>query len=127
MYIGSCARLGSALAIIKILQCLAVAIALQILFHFLMQLLISGSIIVFRGALISPNGLGCLPKAEWNLTSSLPLRPVLKYGVDVLLAKVIVLLESHLLGQILPLDVFVLGPLQFCPGDSSLAGTDSGL
>jgi hypothetical protein len=77
--------------------------------------------------LIWPNGLGCLPKAEWNLTSSLPPCPVLEYGIDVLPAKVIVLLESYLLGQILPLDVFVLGPLQFCLGDSPLAGTDRGL
>ena len=117
----------SALAIIKILRCLAVTIALQTLFRFLVRLLISGSIIFFRGLLIPPDGLGRFPKAEWNLTSSLPLRPVLKYGVDVAPAKVIVLLESYLLRQMLPLDVFALGSLQFSPGDSPLSAADSGL
>ena len=47
VYVGSYARLGSALAIIKILQHLTVAITLKILFHFLAQLVISGSIIFF--------------------------------------------------------------------------------
>ena len=108
---SSCAKLASALAIIKILQRLAVTIALQILFRFLVRLLISGSVIFFRGTLILPDGLGRLPKAERNFTGSLPPRPVLEYRVNVLPAKVIVLLESYPLGQMLPLDVFVLGPL----------------
>jgi hypothetical protein len=101
---------------------LAVAIILQILFCFFLQLMI-----FLQGLLIFPNGLGHLPEEEWNLTSSLPLHLVLKYGIDVLLAKMIVLLESYLLWQILSLDILVLGLLQFCPGDSSLSCTDRGI
>ena len=42
---------------------------------------------------------------------SLPPRPVLEYGADVLLAQVIILLENHPLGQILRFDVVTLGLL----------------
>jgi hypothetical protein len=59
------------------------------------------SIASFPGALIFRSGLGYLPEEEWNLTISLPLRPVAEYGVDVLLAEVVELLESDILGQIL--------------------------
>jgi hypothetical protein len=45
-------------------------------------------------------------------------------GIDVVLAKVIVLLQGHILGQILALDVVNLGSLQFLPGDFSLSCAD---
>jgi hypothetical protein len=73
------------------------------------------------------NGHGLLPEAERNLTGSLPLRPVVEYGFDIISAEVIVLLESYLLGQILGLNVIVLGSLQFYPGDSSLSCTRGNL
>jgi hypothetical protein len=57
----------------------------------------------------------------------LPLHPVLKYGVNIALVKVIVLLESYLLRQMLPLNVFALGPLQFSLGDSPISAADSSL
>jgi hypothetical protein len=75
-------------------------IPLQILFRFFTRasIRISISVVFFQGVLIFPNGLGHLPEAEWNLTGSLPPRPVLEYGIDVLLTKVVELLESYLLG-----------------------------
>jgi hypothetical protein len=97
-------------------------IILQILFCFFPWL-----IIFLQGLLIFLNGLGHLPEEEWNLTGSLPLHPVLEYGIDVLLAKMIVLLESYLLWQILSLDILVLGLLQFCLGDLSLSRTNGGV
>src|SRR6266567_8657369 len=104
--IGSFARLGTPLAILSsISPCLADIITLQILFRFFtLQILfqfftqasirISISIVFFQGVLISSNGLGHLPEAEWNLTGSLPPHPVLEHGIDILLTKVVVLLES---------------------------------
>jgi len=45
-------------------------------------------------------------------------------GIDIVLAKVIVLLEGHVLGQILALNIVNLGPLQFLPGDFPLSFAD---
>src|SRR6266699_265931 len=95
--IGSFVRLGTPLAILSsISPCLADIITLQILFRFFTQasIRISISIVFFQGVLIFLNGLGHLPEVEWNLTSSLPPHPVLEHGIDVLLPKVVVLLES---------------------------------
>jgi len=44
---------------------------------------------------------------------------VLEYGIDILLAEVVELLENDILGQILWMNVFVSGPLDISPGDSS--------
>src|SRR6266699_6261192 len=95
--IGSFTRLGTPLAILSSISlCLADIITLQILFQFFTwaSIRISISIVFFQGVLIFLNGLGHLPEAEWNLTSSLPPHPVLKHGIDVLLTKVVVLLKS---------------------------------
>ena len=81
-------------------------------------------IVTFRGALLSPNNLGILPELEWNLAVCLTLRPMFEYGIDVVLAKVIVLLEGYILRQILGLDIVDLGALQFLPGDFFLSFTD---
>jgi len=47
-----------------------------------------------------------------------------EYGIDVVLAKVIVLLEGYILRQILGLDIVDLGALQFLPGDFFLSFTN---
>ena len=69
--------------------------------------------------MIFPRGLVHLLETEWNLTASLPPYPVLEYGIDILLAEVVELLENDILGQILWMNVFVSGPLDISPGDSS--------
>ena len=74
--------------------------------------------------LLSPNSLDILPEMEWNLTVCLMLHPMFEDGIDIVLAKVIVLLEGHVLGQILALDIVNLGPLQFLPGDFPLSFAD---
>jgi hypothetical protein len=68
-----------------------------------------------------PNNFDTIPEVEWDLTVCLALCPVLEYGVDIILVKVIVLLEGYVLGQILRLDIVNLCPLQFLPGDLSLS------
>ena len=75
--------------------------------------------------LILLNGLSHTPEAEWNLAGSLPLHPVLKYGIDIPPAKMVILPESYLLGQILLFNVFALIPLNFGPQDSSFSLTNS--
>ena len=69
--------------------------------------------------MIFPRGLVHLLEMEWNLTTSLPPYPVLEYGINVLLAEVVELLENDILGKILWMNVFILGPLDISPGDSS--------
>jgi hypothetical protein len=93
--------------------CLAAAITIHVLFGLFDRPHISVCVIFLLGALIFPNYLGHLPEAEWNHASSLPLRPVLEYVIDVLPAKVVVLPESYLPGQIFWIDVIASGPLQF--------------
>jgi len=103
---------------------LAIIIILQTLFCVFSWHCINVGIGFFQGMLILPDGLDCLPEAEWNLTSSLPLGPVLKYGIDISLAKMVVLLESDPLWQIFGSNVIPLGSLEFGPRDSLLSCTN---
>ena len=55
---------------------------------------------------------------------TLPVSPVLQYAIDLLSAKVMNLLESKILRQILSLNIVELVLSEFTPGDSSLSLTD---
>ena len=81
MYLGSFSRLGSPLVA---------------LFSFFTQPYISVSIAFFRDVTILLNGPGC-SEGERNFISSLPASPVLQYGIDLLLVKVMDLLKSKIL------------------------------
>jgi hypothetical protein len=68
-----------------------------------------------------------LPKAEWSLTGSLPECPVLKYGLYILLVKVVVLLEGDLLQYILGFDVVNLGTFKLLPWNLFVSHMDGDL
>ena len=108
MYLSSFSKLGSPLVA---------------LFSFFAQPYISVSIAFFRGVIILLNGPGC-SEGERNFIGSLPASPVLQYGIGLLSAKVMDLLKSKILGQILSLNIVELVLSEFTPGDSSLSLTD---
>ena len=81
----------------------------------------SVSIVSFRGARSFMNGLGRLLEAEWNFTSGFTPHPVTQYGTDIVLAKVVVLFQCYMPGEILFFNVIALCPLQFSLGDSALS------
>ena len=69
----------------------------------------SASTILFLGAGILRFGTDLLPKVQGGPTSSLPHCPMLENVVDILLAKMVVLFEGHLLWQVLWIDIFISG------------------
>ena len=60
---------------------------------------------------------------EGNLASSLPLRPVVEDGINILDMHVVELSESDVLWQVLRKDVVCLAVLHLRPWDSPLAAS----
>jgi len=89
--------------------CLAGLVVLQVLSFFGWPQ-ISASAILFWGAVVLQFGPDLLPKAQGNHTGGLPRCPMLEYVVNILLAKVVVLFEGHLLRQVLWFNIVTSGP-----------------
>lgn len=71
----------------------------------------SRGIILSLGPLTLPISLVHFFEAEWDLSGSLPLRPVSEEGIGILKADVVVLREGNVIRQVLGMDEVALGPL----------------
>jgi hypothetical protein len=80
-----------------------------------------GGIVLSQAPPTQPISLVDFPEPEWDRAGSLPLRPVLEDGVDIVNANVMELGDSNTVRQVLGKDKVARGLLQFSPWDSSLA------